>query len=185
MLKDKWESAIPLDDFIDQAEKDQELWRGIRGRAQVPPALLDRLADMPSRRFLVLLEDWCGDASNTIPVIAKLAESHPNFELRVLRRDEHLDLMDQYLSGTSRSIPVVIVFDEEYQELGWWGSRPAPLQRWVKSEASQAMEPADRYREVRRWYARDRGVTTLAEIAILLEQTSGLEGAVVAPPQVA
>lgn len=185
MLKDKWEAAMPLDVFIEQAEKDRELWQAIRRKAQVPASLLERLADVPPRRFLVLLEDWCGDASNTVPVIAKLAEAHPNFALRVLRRDEHLDLMDQYLTGTSRAIPVVIVLDEGYSELGWWGSRPAPLQKWVKSEASQAMEPADRYREVRRWYARDRGLTTLDEIAALLEETSGAEPVLVAPAQVA
>ena len=33
------------------------------------------------------------------------------------------------------------------------------------------MEPSDRYREVRRWYARDRGHTTLEEFTALLEKT--------------
>ncbi len=185
MLKNEWEVAVPLDDFIDQAEKDQDLWRGIRRRAAVSPAVLERLRDLPKRRLLVLLEDWCGDAANSVPVIAKLADEHPDLELRVLRRDEHLELMDAHLSGTSRAIPVVIVLDEAYEELGWWGSRPAPLQAWVKSPQSQAMEPTDRYREVRRWYARDQGRTTLEEIAHLLEETSKGERVPVMPAQVA
>lgn len=37
----------------------------------------------------------------------------PELELRVLRRDEHPEIMDEYLTNGSRSIPVVIVLDRE------------------------------------------------------------------------
>ena len=44
---------------------------------------------------LVLAEDWCGDASNTVPVLARLADLAPGVELRILRRDEHPELMER------------------------------------------------------------------------------------------
>lgn len=173
MLKDRWEAALTLDEFIERAEVDQELWRSMRKRARVPAEFTRRSRDLPEPRYLlVLLEDWCGDASSTIPTVARLAEETPKLELRVLRRDENLDLMDAHLSGTSRAIPVVIVLDERFEEVGWWGSRPRELQAWVKSEQARAMETADRYREMRRWYARDQGRTTLDEIVTLLEETA-------------
>ena len=58
----------------------------------------------------MIAEDWCGDASNTIPILAKLVEL-PGLELRVLRRDEHPEVMDRYLTDGSRSIPIVIALD--------------------------------------------------------------------------
>ncbi len=185
MLKEKWAAAISLEQFIDQAEQNQDIWKSMHDRARVPVEFAERLEELPARHLLVLVEDWCGDAFNSVPVIARLAEQHPRLELRVLRRDEHLDLMDLHLTGTSRAIPVVIVMNEDFEELGWWGSRPRPLQRWVTSPEARAMEPSDRYREVRRWYARDRGHTTLEEFTALLEKTGGEPRRVEAPVAVA
>jgi hypothetical protein len=169
MMKDRWESAMTLEEFTDRAEANQELWRSMWKRVRVPAEFVERLGALPAKRYLlVLVEDWCGDAVNTVPVLGRLAEAHPGLEMRVLRRDENLDLMDAHLSGSSRAIPVAIVLDEQFEELGWWGSRPAPLQAWIRSPEAQALEKDERYREVRRWYARDQGRTTLEEIAVLL-----------------
>ena len=79
------------------------------------------------RSLLVIAEDWCGDASNTVPIIAKLADATEGLELRIIRRDEHPSVMDRYLTNGSRSIPVVIALDEDFRELGHWGPRPAEL----------------------------------------------------------
>lgn len=172
-MRDIWATAMTLDQFIEKAEVNQDLWRAVLARASVPEDVTERLGDLPAaRHLLVLLEDWCGDAVNTVPVLARLAEALPQLELRVVRRDEHPHLMDTHLSGTSRAIPVVILLDENFQELGWWGSRPAPLQAWFTSPEAQALETSDRYRELRRWYARDRGLTTLEEVSALIERTS-------------
>lgn len=172
MLRDRFTLAMAVDEFIEKAKANQELWRSMRRRAQAPADLVERIRSLTARRhLLVLSEDWCGDAVNTVPYLARLAEAIPQLDLRVLERDQNLDLMDAHLTGTARAIPVVMVLDEEYRELGWWGSRPEPLQRWVKSEEAQQLSKEDRYREMRRWYARDQGRTTLEEIAQLLERT--------------
>ena len=178
MLKERWESAMTMVGFIERAEVNQDLWRSMRKRARVPTDVAKRLQGLPeARHLLVLLEDWCGDAVTTTPVVAKLAEETPNLELRVLRRDDNLDLMDAHLRGTERAIPVVIVLDEQLEELAWWGSPPAELQRWVSSPEAQRLMKEDRYREVRRWYARDHGRTTREGITDLLEMTAAAEAA--------
>ena len=57
-----------------------------------------------------------------MPVVACLARDAHNLDLRVLARDENLDIMDTHLTnGRSRSIPVVILLDEDFVEKGWWG----------------------------------------------------------------
>jgi hypothetical protein len=117
--------------------------------------------------LVALSEDWCGDAVNTLPVVARLAES-VGWDLRVVSRDANPDLMDAHLTnGRSRSIPVVIVYDEDFREVGWWGPRPGEIQKWVLSEGL-AMPSPERYKVVRRWYAEDKGRTTLRELLEVL-----------------
>jgi hypothetical protein len=89
-------------------------------------------------------------------------------DLRVLRRDENLDLMDAHLTDGARSIPCVIALDQDFRERGSWGPRPTVLQHWVLGEG-QTMDGKERYREQRMWYARDRGHTTLEELLTMLE----------------
>ena len=150
--------------------KNADLWAAVWRRAVVDDDYLDRVAAVPGDwHLLVLSEEWCGDAVNTVPVVAKLAALSPNLELRVLARDENLDLMDAHLTGTSRSIPVVIVLDEEFNERGWWGPRPAELQKWALGPG-QALDKDARYREIRTWYARDKGRATLEEVVRVMER---------------
>jgi hypothetical protein len=152
--------------------KNADLWAAVWRRAVVDDDYLDRVAAVPGDwHLLVLSEDWCGDAVNTVPVVAKLAALSPSLELRVLARDENLDLMDAHLTGTSRSIPIVILLDAEYRERDWWGPRPTALQDSVSGEW-KVLEKSSRYREARMWYARDRGRTTLEEVVAMLERAS-------------
>lgn len=168
-----YDEAMMLDAFIATAKANRELWEATMRRATVPDDLVRRAAAIAApRHLLVLHEDWCGDAVNTVPVVAALADAVPHLDLRVLARDEHPVLMDRHLTNGARSIPIVVVLDEEYVELGWWGPRPAELQAWAMSPEARALSKDDRYRELRRWYARDRGRTTLTEIVELLERTA-------------
>ncbi|MCY3809600.1 MAG: thioredoxin family protein [Gemmatimonadetes bacterium] len=166
---ERFESALTFPSYLETVERNEGLWRSIYERAQVPAGVVQDGRAVPGRwRLLALSEDWCGDAVNILPVIARLAETLPDVELRVLSRDENPDLMDAHLTdGRSRSIPVVIVYDDRYREFGWWGPRPRELQRWVKADGMQ-LETGTRYAQVRRFYARDRGRVILAEMVELL-----------------
>ena len=174
-MRPRFLAAPTFDEFVVRAVDNHELWAATWRRASVPVELAARVAALPGRwHLLVLNEDWCGDAVNTVPYVARMAEQAPNVELRVVGRDANPDLMNAHLTNGSRSIPVVIVLDEHFVERGWWGPRPAELQAWVLGPAGQSLEKPERYREVRRWYARDKGITTLAEILVLMERAAGV-----------
>jgi hypothetical protein len=165
-MQKRFEGAQTLSDFIASAEENRELWQSIYARAAVSDDVLELARQLPAKRhLLVLVEDWCGDAFNSVPFLARLADAVADkLELRVLRRDENLDLMDAHLSPRGgRAIPAVIVLDENFAEIGWWGSRPAELQAWI-DETGASLEKAERYRQIRIWYSRDRGVSTLTEV---------------------
>lgn len=149
------------------------LWTAQRERAVVPADLLARVEALGGRwHLLAISEDWCIDSQSLVPVVSALADAASNLELRLVSRDAEPALMDAHLTnGVSRSIPVVIILDADHQERAWWGSRPKALKQLVANEW-KALEKAERNKEVRRWYAIDKGRSTLEEIVALLEQAA-------------
>jgi hypothetical protein len=158
-----WDSAYSFDAFLAGSTEHRGLWEGIHRLARVPDWAPAAVPIGARRKLLVIAEDWCGDASNTIPILDRLTKLTPGLEMRIVRRDQHPELMDRYLTNGSRSIPIVIVLDEELREIGHWGPRPAVLQSWVM--ANRLTTPkAELYPQVRKWYARDHGETTIREV---------------------
>ncbi len=162
--KDRFEGAATFEEYLGTVEKNRELWHEVYDRVHLPEELIRDARSLPGGWHIVALsEDWCGDAVNTLPVIARLADE-AGWDLRVLGRDDNPDLMDAHLTnGRSRSIPIVIVYDEGFDEIGWWGPRPSEIQAWVLGEGLALPSP-ERYKVIRRWYAKDRGATMLREL---------------------
>ena len=71
--------------------------------------------------------------------------------------------MESHLTDGSRSIPIVMILDEEFREVAWWGPRPVPLQELFHREIKH-LPKEERFPKLRAWFARDRGRTTLREI---------------------
>lgn len=167
-----WDGAFAWNDYLDgEVVKHAELWKAVYRRAEVPEWAVTEAAALPGTwRLLVISEDWCGDASNTVPVLARLAEAVPSLEMRVVKRDENLALMDRHLTNGSRSIPLAVVLDAEFRPVGRWGPRPAELQEFVLREKALGERPVEEiYRDVRSWYARDRGESTIREVLAVVE----------------
>ena len=165
-----WTKATPWPAFLRAGMEHYDLWRGIYDRVIVPGWALEGFLRSPVRKLLVIGADWCGDAANTVPVLARLADLVRGMELRVLVRDEHPDMMNAYLTSGTRSIPIAIAMDESFGELGHWGPRPAALQEWVLSH-KKLMPSPQRYAYARQWYAKDKGETTLRELLGVLPVT--------------
>ncbi|MGD8779492.1 MAG: thioredoxin family protein [Ignavibacteria bacterium] len=108
--------------------------------------------------WMVLTEDWCGDSAQNLPHIAKLAELNSQINLRILERDKNLDIMACYLTdGKSRSIPKLVAFDEEGNELFHWGSRPAKLQKLVDKWKAEGLQKSEWLKKLHLEYGRNRG----------------------------
>ncbi|WP_053362762.1 thioredoxin family protein [Bacillus sp. FJAT-27251] len=80
-------------------------------------------------RALILTADWCGDAMVNIPLFLRIA-NEALIDVRYFIRDENLELMDQYLTnGKSRSIPIIVLIDQEGEEVAKWGPRAPEAQK--------------------------------------------------------
>jgi hypothetical protein len=75
------------------------------------------------RYVMMLAENWCGDVHRNSPLIAHVADAIPNCELRVFLRDQNEDLRDTFLNNGYQSIPVVVFFDKDWNEVGRWIER--------------------------------------------------------------
>lgn len=169
----RFAAAHTFTEYLATVQKNAELWAGVYRTASIPDEVVARAGSLPDGwHLLALSEDWCGDAVNSLPVLARLAEQVTSLDLRFVGRDENPDLMDAHLTGVSRSIPVVIVLSPELEEKGWWGPRPAPLQAWFNGAEATAMDKDERYKRIRQWYARDRGRTFLDELLRIVERSA-------------
>jgi hypothetical protein len=173
-LEIRFRNGLTFDETLASATSNQELYAGIRARAAAPSEFVERIAATGRHwHLLVISEDWCGDAVNIVPVIDALAVATADVEVRVIARDENLDLMDAHLThGSLRAIPIVLVLDDQFEERDWWGPRPRELQEWFYTPETQALGKDDRYKELRRWYARDRGRSTLRELTEMIERVA-------------
>lgn len=135
-------------------------------------SLLAAIANVKGKyRFLVITEGWCGDAAQIVPVIAKLTSIVPTqFDLKLVLRDQNLPLIDAHLTNGGRSIPVLLVLNEEGElALPKWGPRPANLQELLtqwKSESTDMMQIAE---QLHGWYAKDKTQSIQAELITILK----------------
>ena len=127
--------------------------------------------------WMILTEDWCGDSAQNIPYIAKMAEENPLIDLRIFPRDENLDIMDKYLTnGKSRSIPKLVAFDRDGNELFQWGPRPKEGQDLVEVLKSSGMPKVEFIEKLHLWYARNKGKALEQDfISLLCEATECIE----------
>ena len=127
--------------------------------------------------WLVITESWCGDAAQILPILAAMANSTNNIDLRLILRDEHPDLMDRFLTDGSRSIPKLIAIDVRTGEVvGSWGPRPVDAQAMVLAHKEN---PQESYPELQKrlqlWYNKDKGLQTQAEIAVAIDHWESLD----------
>ena len=123
------------------------------------------------QHWVIISEAWCGDAANTVPVIAKMADYAENVKHHIILRDDNSQIMDEYLTNGARSIPVLIVLDENYNELFVWGPRPKELQSLVMEFKKRAeFDLEELKKNVQMWYLKDKSLSTQKEIINLLKE---------------
>lgn len=141
---------------------------------KLAPQTLETLQNIERPQvWLVITEGWCGDAAQSVPVMVKMANESSNVELKLILRDENLDVMDEFLTNGGRSIPKMIVLDKATLEvLGTWGPRPVPAQKLLMdAKSSPDFDYPTTQKELQLWYTKDKTFTTQSELVELLNKT--------------
>ncbi|MDA0734679.1 MAG: thioredoxin family protein [Chloroflexi bacterium] len=116
-------------DYINQIKVNKARFEDFYNNFKVTPEdtkalqTLEQRADGPTK-MLVLGEDWCGDVIRGMPVLARIAEAG-GLEMRVFPRDEHQDIMNEFLkNGEWMSIPVAVFYTKDDRYICHWIERP-------------------------------------------------------------
>lgn len=120
--------------------------------------------------WLVLTEGWCGDAAQNLPVIHKMAMLNENIELKLVLRDENLELMDLFLTNNGRAIPKLLILDSEKNVLNTWGPRPNVATKMVADyKAKHGVVDAQLKQDLQVWYNKDKGISTQEDLLKLID----------------
>ncbi len=122
--------------------------------------------------FLVISEGWCGDAAQTLPVINKLVELNEGIDLKIVLRDDHDDLMNNFLTNGGKAIPKLIMYDANTKEiLNTWGPRPSVATQMVHDYKTKHGALDAKFKEdLQVWYNSDKGKNTASDILQLLNK---------------
>ncbi|HIM37748.1 MAG TPA: thioredoxin family protein [Dehalococcoidia bacterium] len=140
----KFSEGFSYPAYIDQIKVNKDRFNGFYNDYPLKPedaAFFKELVERPNgpARMLVLGEDWCGDVVRGMPVLARIAEAG-GMEMSIFPRDQHHDIMNEYLkNGQWMSIPVAVFYTKDHQYICHWIERPI-----VAEEEMGKMEEAIR-----------------------------------------
>ena len=138
-------------------------------------------------RCLALGEAWCPDVFRGLPVMARIAEAS-GMELRIFFRDQHKDIMAEFLKeGEHESIPTLVFYTKDHRYIAHWIERPAlaneemrQLQELTAPLRNQDISQEERQKLIKAYIDFQQGPVwagwrgaTVREIRELLEQRSG------------
>lgn len=120
-------------------------------------------------KILIISEPWCGDASATVPAVALFFEA-AGVEVRIFLRDSDTELINQFLTNGTQSIPKVLVLDEYLEVKDSWGPRPQYGNELLeKFKADEVAYPREEfYNDLQVYYAKNRGQDAINEILKLV-----------------
>ena len=133
--RDRWEKATTFDQYVERMKVNKDTMRQFTEEVNIPPEDVEWWKKQGKLKVFTLTYDGCGDALYNIPVLAKIAKLAGNIDLRVVQRDENLDIMDQYKNQSLyRSVPTFIFMDENLNEVGNLKERAEGMTQIMEAE---------------------------------------------------
>ncbi len=171
MAENRTTGAAQTDELVQYTHLNIQRMQRIDKTVELLPELRAALAALPAHYvWLVLTEGWCGDAAQVLPVLEAVAQaSAGRLATHYLLRDEHLNLIDRYLTNGSRAIPKLIVLHADtLTEVANWGPRPAPALELAAGLKQEGVSHDDFLLQLHGWYAKDHTLSTQRELLELL-----------------
>ncbi len=120
----------------------------------------------------IITEAWCGDSAQNIPWLEHFFNScSPKITSQYFFRDDNPELMNQFLTNGSRSIPKCILFNKQNGEvLGTWGPRPEEIKNWLAELRSENpdMPKHDWEIELHKYYTKNNGAAIMSDLSKII-----------------
>ena len=159
------------DEFLNYAKVNLQRMHRLHKTLVINQDLLQALTAIKGEYiWLVITEGWCGDASQNLPYLQAIAKVCPKINLRLILRDEHPDIIDQYLTDGGRAIPKLICLKKEgLHECFVWGPRPLALQTVVLELKHKGGTKEEKGLVTQKWYNANAGQELQKELISLIK----------------
>lgn len=125
--------------------------------------------------WLIISESWCGDAAQSLPILNKIAETTNAIDLKIVMRDEHLELMNLFLTNGAQAIPKLIILDAATNVITTWGSRSKNATAIVTAyKEKHGKVDAVLKEQLQVWYNNDKGVSIINDIMAIQQENKML-----------
>lgn len=138
--------------------------------AKLSEEIITKISVLKPQTWLVISEAWCGDAAQNLPWLNRMAELNPNIELKIVLRDENLDIIDEYLTNNGRGIPKLVAIDSDNDIMFTWGPRPKDIQTEFLDLRNNGLEKSEITKTIQTLYARDKGISIQKDFIEVLDQ---------------
>lgn len=119
--------------------------------------------------WISITEPWCGDAAHIVPIIDMLAKINPLITVDYELRDSPPFRIENYLTNGSKSIPILIVKDENGIDLFHWGPRPKAANNLYNDLKERGTDLEEIKIALQNWYNIDKGQSLQNELLLLLK----------------
>jgi thiol-disulfide isomerase/thioredoxin len=121
--------------------------------------------------WLVIVEGWCGDVAQILPILNKMAEESDKIDLKVVFRDSNDDVMNHFLTNGARAIPKLIIIDKASGKVcNHWGPRPKGASDLIKNYKEQfGIVDEEAKSQLQLWYLHDKGLSTQNEVVEIMQ----------------
>ena len=191
--KQTWQLGLELDRFVEGMQTNHlDMLRRLKTVNLSEPELERFRNSDRSVHVLVMTEDWCGDSLMNLPILVKIVEAAPHFDLRIFLRSGWTELDAYFRERSITHIPVFMFLDLDFDEIGVWVERSKAaserLAIWVsahpvyeairtsaeltREEKRSRLAPfqAERQLEMEEWYQNGLQSTAVSEIAALFSR---------------
>ena len=99
-----------------------------------------------------------------------MSEASENIDLKLVFRDENEELMNLFLTNGAKSIPKLLILDENSDLINHWGPRPEAAKNLIiEFKAKHGIVDETAKIALQKWYLEDKGISTMKEIVAMLQ----------------
>lgn len=122
-----------------------------------------------NQKWILITEPWCGDATHIAPFIYLASQLNSKVDLDINLRDGQDSEIENYLTNGSKSIPILIIRNNDGKDLAVWGSRPEKAKNFFKMIKKETSDVKEQKMKLQEWYNKDKGESFQNELYHILK----------------
>ncbi|NQT21493.1 MAG: thioredoxin family protein [Planctomycetes bacterium] len=164
-LEERFARGVSLEEFIEGADA-RQMMQWSYDNTILTDDQLEALRGFDRKmNMLVVAAVWCPDSQANVPVMAKIADSSPNIDMRIVNRDDNEDLMQEHLTNGGMRIPLCLMLSQDFYLVERWTERPARAYRFLYDLRQQGVSgDAARAKFMRQYHSTGMIEATVSEL---------------------